>query len=66
MLRRQLTSELEQLKHPEALAGWAQRALPLKNQLSKADAEALEAAFTARLSQFGEFEPSVTGDEWRW
>ena len=59
MLRRRLTSELEQLKHPEALAGWAQRALPLKSQLSKADAEALEAAFTARLSQFGEFGPSV-------
>ena len=58
-LRRQLTSELEQLEHPEALAGWAQRALPLKNQLSKADAEALETLFTARLSQFGEFEPSV-------
>ena len=58
-LRRQLTSELEQLKHPEALAGWAQRTLPLKNQLSKADAEALEDAFTATLSQFGEFEPSA-------
>ena len=58
-LRRQLVSELEQLKHPEALAGWAQRVLPLKNQLSKADAEALETAFTARRSQFGEFESSA-------
>ena len=63
-LRRRLVSELEQLNKPEALAGWAQRALPLKNQLSKADAEALEAAFTARRSQFGEFErsaPEVNG-----
>ncbi len=58
-LRRQLVSELEQLKHPEALAGWAQRVLPLKNQLSKADAEALETAFTARRSQFGEFKSSA-------
>jgi hypothetical protein len=31
--------------------------LPLKNQLSKADAEAVEAAFTAKLSQFETLEP---------
>ena len=30
---RRLISELEQLNDPEALASWAQRALPLKNQL---------------------------------
>ena len=58
-LRRRLTSELEQLKNSEALAGWAQRALPLKNQLSTADAQAVEGAFTARLSQLGESEPSA-------
>ena len=58
-LRRQLVCQLEQLENAEALAGWAQRTLPLKNQLSQADAEALETLFTARLSQFGEFEPSV-------
>ena len=55
-LRRQLVSELEQLENFEVLASWAQRALPLKNQLLTADAQAVEAAFTARLSQFGEFE----------
>ena len=58
-LRRRLISELEQLKNSEALAGWAQRALPLKNQLSSADAEAVEDAFTARLSQLGKSEPSA-------
>jgi hypothetical protein len=58
-LRRQLVSELEQLENPEALAGWAHRALPLKNQLSTADAQELEAAFMAKLSQFGEFEPDT-------
>ena len=48
-LRLRLISELEQLEEPEALASWAHRALPLKNQLSTADAEAIEAAFNARL-----------------
>jgi hypothetical protein len=52
----QLISELEQLESPEALASWAHRALALKNQLSAPDARAIEAAFTAKLSQVGEFE----------
>ena len=56
-LRRQLVSELEQLENSEALASWAHRALALKNRLSMADAEALEGAFTARLSQLEELEP---------
>ena len=55
-LRDQLISELEQLNDPEALASWAHRALALKNQLSAPDARAIEAAFTAKLSQVGEFE----------
>jgi hypothetical protein len=53
-LRNQLIGELEQLVDPEALATWAQRALPLKNQLATKDAQTLEAAFAARLSQFGD------------
>jgi hypothetical protein len=56
-LRHQLIAELEQLVDPEALAPWAHRALPLKNQLATADAQALEAAFAARLSQLEESEP---------
>jgi hypothetical protein len=58
-LRRQLLSELEQLENPEALASWAQRALPLKNQLSVEDAKAVEDAFAGRLGQFGELEPAA-------
>ena len=53
-LRQQLISELEQLGDLEALAAWAHRALPLKNQLSTADCHALEAGFVARLRELGE------------
>jgi hypothetical protein len=62
-LREKLLSELERQNTPEALALWAQRALPLKNQLSAEDAQAVEAAFTARLSQLGENEPKTSEDE---
>ena len=54
----QLISELEQRNEPDAFATWAQRALPLKNQLSIADAQAVEAAFTARVSEFDEVAPA--------
>jgi len=50
-LRDELISELEQLIEPEAVATWAQRALPVKNQLAKMDAQAVETAFEARLAQ---------------
>jgi hypothetical protein len=56
-VRARVISELEQLKEPEALATWTQRALPLKNQLSAVDAQAVETAFEARLSQLGETAP---------
>ncbi len=52
-LRQQLVTELEQLKNSEALVGWANRAIPLKNQLLTADAQALEEAFAVKLGQFG-------------
>jgi ERF superfamily len=58
-LRQQLVSELEQLNNIEALADWAHKALPLKNQLSMRDAQAIEDAFTARLGQLGEFGPAA-------
>jgi hypothetical protein len=54
-LRRRLLSEIEQLENAEVLASWAHNALPLKNQLSKADAQAIEDAFTARLNQLDNF-----------
>jgi hypothetical protein len=56
-LRNQLIGELDQLVDPQALASWAQRALPLKNQLATADAQAVEAAFAARVSQIEESGP---------
>jgi hypothetical protein len=61
-LRHQLVSELDQLNDLEALADWAHRALPRKNQCSIADAQAIEDAFTARLSQFGELEQAAPKD----
>lgn len=53
-LRQQLLSELEQLGDGEAMAVWAQRVLPLKNQLLADDCHALEAGFAARLRALGE------------
>jgi hypothetical protein len=61
-LRLRLTSELEQLGDPESLASWAHRALPLKNQLCASDAEAIEAAFAARLAKAGDLQP-LSGPE---
>ncbi len=53
-LRLELISEVERLADPEDLASWAHRALPLKNQLSTEDAQAVEAAFADRLTQLGQ------------
>lgn len=52
-LRQQLMSELGQLGDGEALAAWAQRVLPLKNQLSNSDCHFLEEGFAARLHEIG-------------
>jgi hypothetical protein len=61
-LRHRLIAELEQLIDPEALATWAHRALPLKNQLATTDAQTVEAAFAARLSQLGDAEARPESD----
>ena len=53
-LRRQLLSELEELTDPDALATWAHRVLPLKNQLSTGDAQFVENAFAAKLGKLGD------------
>lgn len=53
-LRLRLLSELEQLADGEAMAAWAHRVLPLKNQLLAEDCHALEAGFAARLRALGE------------
>jgi hypothetical protein len=57
-LQDQLISELSQLSEAEALATWAQRVLPLKNQLSTAEAQKVEAAFAAKLSQLSDATPA--------
>jgi hypothetical protein len=57
-LRDQLISELEQLGAHEAVAAWAQRALPIKNRLSATDAQVVEAAFETRLAQLAEAAPT--------
>jgi hypothetical protein len=69
-LRRQLLSELEQLNEPDALASWAKRVLPLKNQFSTADAQRIESAFAARLGQLSDAtaacrpeHPNANGDD---
>ena len=60
-LRRKLISEVKNLDEAEALAAWAHRALPLKNQLTLSDALAVEAAFTERLVRLGEPAPRSEG-----
>jgi hypothetical protein len=60
-LRERLVSELVQLGEAEAVAGWAQRVLPMKNQMSAADAQAVETAFETRLNQLAE--PLVSAPE---
>lgn len=50
----QLMAELTLLSDAEALATWAHRVLPLKNQLSKNDAQTVEDAFAAKLNEVGD------------
>jgi hypothetical protein len=57
-LQDQLISELAQLSEPDALATWAHRVIPLKNQLSIVDAQRVEAAFAAKLSELGDATPA--------
>jgi hypothetical protein len=57
-LQRQLISDLAQLSEAEALATWAHRMLPLKNQLSTADAQKVEAAFAVTLGQLSDATPA--------
>jgi hypothetical protein len=57
-IRPQLLSELEELREADALATWAHRVLPLKNQLSTTDAQSVETAFSAKLSQLGDAPPA--------
>jgi hypothetical protein len=53
-LREKLISELGGFTHTDALTAWAQRILALKNQLTTSDAQEVEKAFAAKLSEFGD------------
>ena len=53
-LRERLISELKGFTDTEALTAWAQRILALKNQLSTSDAQEVEKAFAAKLSELGD------------
>jgi hypothetical protein len=51
-LRDRLLQELSTYETEEALAVWAYRSLPLKNTLTKEDAEAVEVAYLAKVGSF--------------
>jgi hypothetical protein len=53
-LLEQLISELKRFTDTDALTVWAQRILPLKNQLTTSDAQAVETIFAAKLSELGD------------
>jgi hypothetical protein len=46
----QLLTELEGLSSSDSVTAWAQRILPIKNSLTAADAQTIEAAFQAKLA----------------
>jgi hypothetical protein len=53
-LRDRVLAELEALRSSEEAAVWARDGLIAKNTLSKADADAIEALFRAKLASLGE------------
>jgi len=53
-LRDRLVAELDALRSADEAASWAHRSLPAKNTLTAADAELVEAGFSAKLAAFGD------------
>ncbi len=53
-LREKLISELKEFTKSDDLTVWAQRILVLKNQLTTSDAQEVETAFAAKLSELGD------------
>jgi hypothetical protein len=58
-LRDQLIGELNSLNSADALTDWAQRTLPMKNNLTAADAEKLENAFSDKITNLAAALPSA-------
>jgi hypothetical protein len=55
--RDRLLAELNALQSTNDAADWAHRSLPVKNTLSGADAQLVEAAFRDKLAAFGDQQP---------
>jgi hypothetical protein len=53
-LREKLISELKGFTDTDVLTAWAQGILALKNQLTTSDAQEVESAFAAKLSELGD------------
>jgi ERF superfamily len=53
-LRDRLLQELSTYETDDALAVWAYRSLPLKNSLTKENAETVEVAYLAKIGSFGD------------
>jgi len=62
-LRDRLVQEITAIASDEALALWAYRSLPLKNTLTPVDAQAIEAAYLAKLSSDAASQPQSTDDQ---
>jgi hypothetical protein len=59
--RKRLIAELKELTQSDALTLWAERSLPLKNQLVPVDAQAVETSFAAKLAELnGDRGPTIT------
>jgi hypothetical protein len=54
VLRDELVAELHALQSADEAAVWAHRCLPVKNTLTAADADLVEAGFRARLAELGD------------
>src|SRR4051812_3697 len=59
-VRERLIAELSRITEAEALTFWAGKILPGKNQLVTSDAEAVESAFVAKLTELGAAEVHQT------
>jgi len=59
-LRDRLVQEISAIASDEALALWAHRSLPLKNTLTQVDAQAVEAAYLAKLSSDPDSQLEIT------
>jgi hypothetical protein len=62
-LRDKLLTEVENIASADLAVAWAQQALAVKNTLTESDAQLVEAAFEARLSQLRSAGPSPEPDQ---